>query len=92
MLSSTVNNAGYEVGISFGSNSSISINGDSLNNFINTKQDKDTLLLDVYSIGSTFITTNNVNPGIEKMEGTSWTEIGSLNLGSETIYVWKRIG
>ena len=62
MISQTSGSSGYEIGIRFGSESTINVNGKSLTEFINEKQDKETLIQDFYEIGSIMCTKENANP------------------------------
>ena len=90
MLGSTVGNAGFEVGIKFGGESTVTIGGQSLTDYVAQKQDKNTLLSDVYPIGSVITTAYDVNPD-EYIENTTWTNIGSMELSeNHTLYFWER--
>ena len=90
MSSSTVSNAGFEVGIKFGGESSITIGGQTLQTYISQKQDKSTLLSDVYEVGSVMMTSQNDSPA-NFISNSQWTNLGSLELSSgNTIYFWER--
>ena len=92
MSSSTVSNAGFEVGIKFGGESSITIGGQTLQTYISQKQDKSTLLSDVYDLQSVIITPNNISPAFF-IPKTQWTSLGSLELsGGKSVYFWERTG
>ena len=87
---STVSNAGFEVGIKFGGDSTVTIGGQTLTEYINQKQDKATLMTDVYEIGSVMVTAQNLSPG-NFYSNTQWTNLGSIQLSSgNTIYFWER--
>ena len=83
----TVNSSGFTVGLNFGTGSSISINGDSISEVLGTKQDKDSLVTDVFAVGSVVMTTTATAPYSNK--GT-WTQIGTQTIGSTTVYYWQR--
>ena len=87
---STVSNAGFEVGIKFGGDSTVTIGGQTLTQYINQKQDKATLMTDVYQIGSVMVTIQNVSPD-SFISNTQWTSLGSIQLsGGNTVYFWQR--
>ena len=87
---STVSNAGFEVGIKFGGDSTVTIGGQTLTQYINQKQDKATLLSDVYEVGSVMVTAQNLSPD-NFISNTTWTNLGSIQLSSgNTIYFWER--
>ena len=87
---STVSNAGFEVGIKFGGDSTVTIGGQTLTQYINQKQDKATLLSDVYEVGSVMVTSQNVSPD-SFISNTTWTNLGSIQLsGENTVYFWER--
>ena len=83
----TVNSSGFTVGLNFGSGSSISINGDSISEVLGTKQDKNSLVTDLFAVGSVVITTTANAP---YTDGT-WTQIHSVELSvGKTMYFWER--
>ena len=90
MISQTSGSAGYEIGIKFGSESTINVNGKSLTAFIDEKQDKSTLLQDIYPIDSVICLDSDVSPS-EFIADTTWTKLGKLDLSEDvSIYFWKR--
>ena len=90
MISQTSGSSGYEIGIRFGSESTINVNGKSLTEFINEKQDKETLLQEVYTVDSIITTDSNTNPS-NFIYNTTWKQLGKIDLSEGvSIYFWKR--
>ena len=88
-MTSTVDRAGFQVGINFGSDATLQINGESLATWIDRKEDKETLLSDVFVKKSVILTATNSNPG-GYIDNTTWNQLGSFQAGSVTLYVWQR--
>ena len=88
-MTSTVDRAGFQVGINFGSDATLQINGESLATWIDRKEDKDAVLTDVYRTHSIILTASDSNPA-GYITGTTWTKLSTFQAGSVTLYVWER--
>ena len=86
----TVNDAGFEVGINLGSSASISINGESISKVLGTKQDQETVRQYVFPEGTLYMTLNGMNP-VGIITDTKWESLGTIQTSDGvTIYFWKR--
>ena len=89
-VSQTTSSGSYQVGITFGGNSSIKINDQSIEQTLGNKVGKNEIFRTIYPVDSIIITNYPENPQLGS-ETITWKQIGTQQMGTETLYFWKRV-